>query len=186
MLTEHSGEWSEALRDHSRAALIEAAASASGNQMGLSEKTVHLYTTTIQDLMMSMCTTNFELEEQQLAFYREYLSEDEIQEGIEEKDAQQDNDREDLEPVSANEEDDIGLIYNHSIDQIASQNVSNKRQRGASTEADREELESCESDDESELPLPRPLHEESNIQKRMSGSARKCSRLLEGYELGRG
>ena len=46
-----------------------------------------LNATTIQDLMMFMCTSKFELEEEQLAFTKDYLLDEDLQEVSEEMDA---------------------------------------------------------------------------------------------------
>lgn len=63
-----------------------------------------LNATTIQDLMMFMCATKFDLEGKELALMNEFLSEAEIEEANEEKDAQF---LDDLDRISDSEEDEI-------------------------------------------------------------------------------
>lgn len=122
---------------------------------------------TIQDLMMFMCTTKFDIEEKELAFLGQFLSKEEREAANEEKEAQgQDN----LDPISDNEEDDPVCIQDHQ------QLSLDKGQRNPTSTT----LES-----EDDLPLPANLCEEGNTQQRMSGRARKRSRLLNGFELGR-
>jgi transcriptional regulator of heat shock response len=64
-----------------------------------------LKTSTIQELMMFMCTSKFEVEEEQLALNKEYLLKNELQEAEEDTGTQLLQD--DLDPISDNEEDGI-------------------------------------------------------------------------------
>jgi hypothetical protein len=55
--------------------------------------------------MMFMCTSRFEIEEEQIALINEYLTNEEIHAANEEKDAH--DAQEDLDPISDDEEDDL-------------------------------------------------------------------------------
>jgi hypothetical protein len=127
-----------------------------------------LNSTTIQDLMLFMCTSRFEVEEKELSLMKQYLSNEEQQALDEEKDAQQLQDT--LEPISDNEEDD-GLEI--SIDQPATQQLSKraqgKRRRSMVSNGEQEGQEPFLSDDEVFLPLP-------DTQQRISGRNRKRTR----------
>lgn len=133
-----------------------------------------LNATTIQDLMMYMCTTRFEIEEEQLAFIKEYLSGEEIETASEEKSTQGVQD--DLYPISDDEENDQTRYQGQSTVPIAFQGGADKRPRRFSGQAEEEAEEALESEDDTDLPLP-------DTQPRTSGRARKRSRLLEGYEV---
>ena len=63
-----------------------------------------LNATTIQELMLYRCTTQFEVEEGGIAFRKEHLSEGEIEADHEEKDAQQLEGT--VDPISDDEESD--------------------------------------------------------------------------------
>ncbi|GFF54131.1 hypothetical protein IFM58399_09749 [Aspergillus lentulus] len=127
-----------------------------------------LNSTTIQDLMLFMCTARFEVEEKQLSLMKQYLSNEEQQALDEEKDAQQLQDT--LEPISDNEEED-GLEI--SIDQPATQQLSKRaqgeRRRSMVSNGEQEGQEPFLSDDEVVLPLP-------DTQQRISGRNRKRTR----------
>lgn len=64
--------------------------------------------TTIQELMLYMCTSKFEVEEEYLALTKQYLSNEEQQALDDEKNAQQLQDI--LEPISDDGEDDLMVI----------------------------------------------------------------------------
>lgn len=123
---------------------------------------------TIQDLMMFMCSSKFEVEDEQLAFIKEYLSNEEAQEASEERDAQVAQD-DDLDPISDNDEGMIELDENPLIEQSPSEfhGVLGKRRKSVASEP--------EDSSENDIPLP--------TTQRMSGRARKRSRLLDGYEI---
>jgi hypothetical protein len=112
-----------------------------------------LQSSTIQDLMLLMCGIRFDLEEEQLAFVREYATEDEIE----------------LQKEEVNERTQDETIEISDNDEGPSQQNS-KRQRSVLSDNEPEE----EVDDEPQLP-------EQNTQ-RASGRVRKRSRLLDGYE----
>lgn len=130
---------------------------------------------TIQDLMMFMCTSRFEIEEGRRALINEYLSHEEIQAKQEEKDTNPHH----LEPISDNDEGD-----NHDGDKGDNDDVvldivqpphgkaQTKRRQSAISELEDGEQDTHEDDGP---PLP-------STQNRHSGRVRKRSRLLDGYE----
>jgi hypothetical protein len=129
---------------------------------------------TIKDLMMFLCTSKFEIEEEQLALVEEYLSSHEIQAAKEEREAQKSQD--DLEPISDNEEDNS--VSNHV--RVPSVRALGKRRRSIA-EPGTEEIQEpvIELDDDGEVPLPDNttiLQEESNTQRRTSGRLPKRSK----------
>jgi hypothetical protein len=129
---------------------------------------------TIQDLMMFMCTSRFEIEEGQRALINEYLSHEEIQANQEEKDTNTPY----IEPISDDDEgdeevdevieDDVDLVRD-TIQPLVDKAQPQRRQRALS------DLEDGEHEEEGEPNLP-------NTQNRHSGRVRKRSRLLDGYE----
>jgi hypothetical protein len=133
---------------------------------------------TIQDLMMFMCTSRFEIEEEQLAFVNEYLSNEEIQAGNEERDAQLPENG--LDPISDDEEDDSVPEQAQLLTKAASQHALGKRRRSVTSEPENEEGEAqelaVETDDEANLPLPTISPEEITTQIRTSRRIRKRSR----------
>jgi hypothetical protein len=133
---------------------------------------------TIQDLMMFMCTSRFEIEEEQLAFVNEYLSNEEIQAGNEERDAQLPENG--LDPISDDEEDDSVPEQAQLLTKAPSQHALGKRRRSVTSEPENEEGEAqelaVETDDEANLPLPAISPEEITAQMRTSRRVRKRSR----------
>ncbi|KAL3705729.1 hypothetical protein TMatcc_006738 [Talaromyces marneffei ATCC 18224] len=127
-----------------------------------------LNSTTIQDLMLFMCTSRFEVEEKELSLIKQYLLNEEQQALDEEKDAQQLQDT--LKPISDNEEDNSLEI---SIVQPATQQLSKhaqgKRRMSMVSDGEQECQEPISSDDEVVLPLP-------DTQPRISGRNRKRTR----------
>jgi hAT family C-terminal dimerisation region len=83
-----------------------------------------LNATTIQDLMMFMCVSRFDIEKRQLALISELLSEEEKEEANEEKDTEY---LDDLDPISDNEEEDMMLIQEHPTTQGLSERGAGKR-----------------------------------------------------------
>jgi len=116
--------------------------------------------------MMYMCTTRFELEDEQLAFIKEYLLSGERETANEEQDAQllQDN----PDPISDNEEDDMVPIQEQPATQEVSQRAFSKRRESVASEPEDETQESALSDD-NDLPLP-------DTRRRASARSRKRSR----------
>jgi hypothetical protein len=129
---------------------------------------------TIRDLMMFLCTTKFEVEEEQLAFVQEYLSSQEIQTATEEREAQKPQG--DLESISDNEEDTS--VLNHI--QAPSARALGKRRRSV-IESGTEEVQEpvVVLDNDGEVPLPdntTVFQEESGTQRRTSGRVPKRSK----------
>jgi hAT family dimerisation domain. len=131
-----------------------------------------LKSTTIQDLMMYMCTSRFEAENERLALAKEFLSSNEIEAGVEEHDAQDD---ENLEPISDDEEDEVSsvIVPSQQAMKAASKIALGKRPSGITSEP---ENEGENSGDEVDLPLV-------DTQLRASGRVRKRPKLLDGYEV---
>ena len=103
----------------------------------------------------------FDLEEEQLAFAREYVTEDEIELQKEE--------------VSERTQDEIIEI---SDDEEGPSQYNSKRQRSVLSD---DEPEDEPSEEPGEEPSDEPDLPEQNTQ-RVSGRVRKLSRLLDGYE----
>lgn len=108
-----------------------------------------LNATTIQELMMFLCTSKFEIEEEQAAFLQEFFSRDEIEAAREERDLTPDGVS--LDPISDTEEE------------------TQEGQQGTG-----ETQQEVISDHEAELPLP--TYEEGSTQIRASVRARKRMR----------
>lgn len=137
---------------------------------------------TIQDIMMFMCTSRFEIAEDRRALINEYLSHEEIQAAQEEKDTRAN----DLEPISDDDEDkdedeEEDAVSNNAVSddirptvQPPSGRALGKRRKSTASEPEDKEQDNEDSD----LPLP-------DIQHRVSGRVRKRSKLLDGYEVGR-
>jgi hypothetical protein len=138
---------------------------------------------TIQDLMMFMCTSRFEIEDSQRTLINEYLSHEEVQANQEAKST----DAHQLEPISDYDECESDRADEDEIEPVPDptrmepsellpcQPLVNgpqpkRRQRGLS------EKEEGEHEDNSEPGLP-------DTQNRHSGRVRKRSRLLDGYEV---
>jgi hypothetical protein len=128
-----------------------------------------LNSTTIQDLMMYVCTTRFEVEEEQLAFIREFFSKQEREVMIKKKNSLI---QEDLDPISDNNKDELERVNRIRV----SQHALGKRRKSIVSEVENEGSESMQSGDEVDLPI-------SDTQQRSSGRIRKHSRLLDGYEI---
>jgi hypothetical protein len=128
-----------------------------------------LNATTIQDLMMFMCVSRFDIEEKQLALISELLSEEEKEDANEEKDTEYLND---LDPISDNEEEDMMLIQEQPTTQGLSERSAGKRRRSVRSEVEEEAQEAAQSDEGAEIPLPK----QPNTQQRISGRNRKRTR----------
>ena len=125
---------------------------------------------------MFMCTTKFDIEDKELAFANEYLSQGEKEITIEERKAQ---DQDQLEPIS----DDEGLLP-PSQARTASQSTPNRRQKRTLSVNEHEASQYAavdSDDDEGALPLPT----QQNIQQRISGRARKIPKSFEGFDVSR-
>ncbi|KAJ5963084.1 hypothetical protein N7481_013389 [Penicillium waksmanii] len=127
----------------------------------------------ISDLMMYMCTSWFEIHEEERIMLSEYLSVQEIQAANEERAQQQSS----VYPISDNEEDESpstelrATSQGLSASQVPTENALGKR-RLCSIARD---IEGDQEDDSEIALLPEILH-------RVSGRARTRSRLLDGYK----
>lgn len=120
--------------------------------------------------MLFMCTSRFDLEDEQRVLINEYLSYEEMQAAREERDTQANG----FDPISDDEEGEEGdSTQIRCTDQAPSERSQGKRRRSAGSRP--EESRGDEDEDAEVLPLP-------NMQQRMSGRVRKRSRLLDGYE----
>jgi hypothetical protein len=131
-----------------------------------------LNATTIQELMLYRCTTQFEVEEDGIALRREHLSEGEIEADHEEKDAQQLEGT--IDPISDDEEcnedntqGDLVLVQAQSATQGPSERSLGKRRKSIASEPDIEEYR--DNNEEEDIPLP-------DTQQRVSGRSRKRPR----------
>jgi hypothetical protein len=135
---------------------------------------------TISDLMMYMCTSRFEIYEEQRVMLSEYLSAQEIQAAKEERTQQQLV----VDPISDNEEDEGSTTQLQARSQPqatsqAAQGPSVKalgKRRLSNIDNDmRDDEEEDDGQESEDIPLPETQH-------RVSGRVRKRSRLLDGYE----
>lgn len=142
--------------------------------------------TTIQDLVMYMCATRFDLEEQQLESLKQLFSKNEREAADEERDAE--NTQDSPEAISDTEEDDLLLDFRErgiSIDVVASQHVQVHTQVDALLADSRKgekvqetSIESGTDDDDGNLPVLR-----DNPRKRSSGRVCIPSKRLRGYDV---
>lgn len=118
--------------------------------------------------MMFMCTSKFEIEEEQLLFLKEFHLAEEQEAANEERYT---NAQEELDPISDDEVNNI--ISTQTQDKPATKGLSEKargkRRQSVVSEGEDEVQEQVLSDDEADLPLP-------NTQNPASGRARKRSR----------
>jgi len=140
-----------------------------------------LKSSTIQELMMFMCTEKFDIEEQQLAFLREYRTREENDWAVEEEQVPATQD--DLEPISDNEENSSAPTR-----RTTSQPSSNKRQRRAISsragkQHEQSQVATVESDDDDDDTGNVPLPNQQNTLQRASGRARKVPKTFEGFDV---
>jgi hypothetical protein len=110
-----------------------------------------LKTSTIRELMMFMCTSKFDIEEEQLALNKEYLLKNELQEAEEDTGAQLLQD--DLDPISNNKED--GIVHTHDKPAAAvSETVLGKRRKSTASVPEEEFHESHYFDNDTDNLLP--------------------------------
>lgn len=115
--------------------------------------------------MLFMCTSRFDIKEEQRAMIQDYLSDEEIQADKEEHDTQESE----IDPISDNEEGDEGdPIQMQQTGQAPSEKSRGKQRR---SNASRPEPDHENEDDELTLPLP-------DTQQRISERIRKRPRLL--------
>lgn len=124
-----------------------------------------LNATTIQDLMMFMCASKFDIEEKQLALISEFLSDEDKEQASEERDTPF---LEDLDPISDNEEEDIVIPPDQPMTQTLSERAAGKRRQSVASDIEGEGQEATASDDEAGYPLP--------YTQRVSGRNRKRTR----------
>jgi hAT family C-terminal dimerisation region len=77
---------------------------------------------TIQELMMYLCTSKFDIEDEEATRLAEFFSRDEIEAAKEEKDDKPDEIE--LDPISDTEEQDVGLENNEDLDEAPEPPVS--------------------------------------------------------------
>lgn len=124
-----------------------------------------LNATTIQDLMLFMCASKFDVDEKELALISEFLSDEEKEEANEEKSSRF---LDDLDPISDSEEDNVVVLQEHLAVQGLSERAAGKRRRSVASDADGEAQEITQSDDNADIPLPDV--------RRVSGRNRKRTR----------
>jgi hypothetical protein len=131
-----------------------------------------LNATTIQELILYRRATQFEVKEDDIAFWIEYLSKGEIEADQEEKDAQQvegtvDRISEDEESNTEDTQEDLVLVQAQSATQGPSKGAPRKRRKSVASEPDTEGHR--DSNEEEGIPLP-------DTQQRVSGRSRKRPR----------
>jgi hypothetical protein len=121
--------------------------------------------------MLYRYTTEFQIEDDAIAFRKEYLSKGEIEAEYKEKDDQQLEDT--VEPISDNKEDNkddtqevVVLVQAESGLQRPSERSLGKRRKSVTSESD---IERYSDNNEEEVPLP-------ETQQRVSGRSRKRPR----------
>ena len=124
-----------------------------------------LNATTIQDLIIFMCTSKFDIEEKQLALISEFLSDEDKEQASEERDTPF---LEDLDPISDTEEDDIVVPQDQPLTQALSERAAGKRRQSIVSDIEGEGQEATTSDNEAGYPLP--------YTQRVSGRNRKRTR----------
>lgn len=130
---------------------------------------------TIRDIMLWMCTTRFDLQEQKRLILQEYLSHQEIA-AITEANETRD---ESFDPISDTEEETEDIVYEaEGIQPPNAQSLQRSRTTTLDLE-DREAIDHDEHDDDDDINPPLP-----DTQQRISSRKRKRSKLLEGYILG--
>lgn len=122
---------------------------------------------TISDLMMYMCTSRFEIHEEERIMLSEYLSAQEIQAIKEERTQQQIT----VDPISDDEEDEgPSAELQATLHGPSAKALGKRRLRNIA-----EDAESDQEDNSKVTSLPEMQH-------RVSGRVRKRSRLLDEYE----
>ena len=121
---------------------------------------------TIQDIMLWMCTTRFNLQEKKRLMLQEYLLHKEVAAATEANETRD----EPFDPISDTEEDDEDQTC-----EVQPPNVQSFP-RSCTTTLDLEAMDE-DDDDDASLPLP-------DTQQRVSSRKRKRLRLLDGYVLG--
>ena len=127
---------------------------------------------TIQDIMMFMCTTRFDLRENQRLILQEYLTSQEIAASTEASST----DTTSFKPISDTEEDVVEQTQSLPVSQPSLYTVLGRRQRSGSLSEGDEIQSNPENDVDKDGGLPLP---------RSSGRVRKVSRRLDGYVVDR-
>lgn len=132
---------------------------------------------TIRDIMLWMCTTRFDLQEQKRLMLQEYLSHQEIAAMTEASET-----RDELfDPISDTEEETEDIVYEaEGIQPPNAQSLPRSRTTTLDLE-DREAMDHDEHDGDDNDDINPPL---PDIKQRVSSRKRKRSKLLEGYVLG--
>lgn len=145
-----------------------------------------LKATTIQDLMMHMCTTRFDIEEGQLGLAKEFWSNEEIDLAEEEKDIPQDDP---IALISDDVEDDSASTqYQVTIEKFSQRTLSKRRRSIVPSASDsekgnmdvQERPSDGEDDDDGDIPLP-PITQR-RTSGRMPKRARRDEELFEYYD----
>jgi hypothetical protein len=123
--------------------------------------------------MMYMCTSRFEIHEEERIMLSEYLSAQEIQAAKQERTQQQIT----VDPISDDEKDEEPSTELRATSQLrATSHYPSAKALGKRRLRDiAEDAESDQKDDSEVTSLP-------EMQNRVSGRVRKRSRLLDGYE----
>jgi hypothetical protein len=123
-----------------------------------------------------MCTTRCEIEEEQLAFIRDFAIQEELESAQEEQDTKklQHN----LNPISDVEEDEALFDSTEPLTERTSQKSPEKRQKGVIS--DISGTENGDDDHHDMIPFPLIPDGQGSTQQRVSGRVRKRSRLLDG------
>lgn len=126
---------------------------------------------TIRDIMLYMCTTRFDMKEEQRLILQEYLSEQDIAASIEELDIQTHS----FDAISDNEED-LDSVEEYRDTASLSAVAAGKRPTVSSgdEDSDTDELAFVDANGNQSPPL-------HDTQPRVSGRIRKKSRRLDGY-----
>jgi hypothetical protein len=129
--------------------------------------------------MMFMCATRFSIEEKQLAFINQYLTNEEKEAIVEEKSAQL-HEEDLINPISDDEEEGHSQSPSQPREMTGSP-ILVSPDRGDSGES----ANNSEDNDDDLFPLPRTQlatePEESNQRKRVSTRIRVPSKRLKGY-----
>lgn len=128
---------------------------------------------TIRDIMLYMCTTRFDMKEEQRLVLQEYLLEQEIAASAEELDIQTHS----FDAISDNEEDIDSVEEYHDTPSLSAV-TDGKRPTvfSGDEDSDIDELAFVDANGNQSSPL-------HDTQPRVSGRIRKKSRRLDGYSL---
>ena len=131
---------------------------------------------TIRDIMLWMCTTRFDLQEQKRLMLQEYLSHQEIAAMTEANETRDES----FDPISDTEEETEDIVYEAECTQPPN-TQSLPRSRTITLDPEHREALDHDEDDEDDDDINPPL---PDTQQRVSCRKRKRSKLLTGYVLG--